>query len=141
MWGRAEAVKYRLVRRILGCGGHARYTTMHGSHRMRRPAAETSFLSTDDSSEVRRCSCAELQRCAADAVGFLEAAASMRAGGQPATVRTVAYSGHAGVVSFSLIGEGQSLDLDYGGIVSLSFIGSHGLGSGPKACWHRVLQP
>ena len=47
---------------------------------------------------------AELQQCAAAAVGVLEAAAAARAGGQPVTVRTIAYSGHAGIVSFSLIG-------------------------------------
>ena len=47
----------------------------------------------------------ELQKCAAAAVGFLEAHGAARAGGAAVHVRSIAYSGHAGLVSFGLIGE------------------------------------
>ncbi len=47
----------------------------------------------------------ELQQCAASAVGFLEAHGAARAGGGAVHVRSIAYSGHAGLVSFGLIGE------------------------------------
>lgn len=48
--------------------------------------------------------CAELQRCAQQAIGFLEAAAAARAGGAAVQCRTIAYSGYAGLVSYSMSG-------------------------------------
>ena len=49
--------------------------------------------------------CAELQRCAQHAIGFLEAAAAARAGGAAAQCRTIAYSGYAGLVTYSMTGD------------------------------------
>ena len=46
-----------------------------------------------------------MRRWAEEAIGLIEGVAAERAGGQPATVRTVRLCGTAGLVAFSMIGE------------------------------------
>jgi hypothetical protein len=46
-----------------------------------------------------------MRRWAEEAIGLIEGVAAERAGGQPATVRTVTLCGTAGLVAFSMIGE------------------------------------
>lgn len=48
---------------------------------------------------------ADLRQWAGEAISLLEEVAAKRAGGQPATVRTVRLCGAAGLVAFSMIGE------------------------------------
>lgn len=51
---------------------------------------------------------AEVRRWAGEAISSLEAIAADRAGGQPASVRTVRLCGNDGLVAFSMIGEGTA---------------------------------
>ena len=52
---------------------------------------------------------ADLRRWAGEAISLLEGVAAERAGGQPATVRTVRLCGTAGLVAFSMIGGAQAV--------------------------------
>lgn len=52
----------------------------------------------------RKCACTELQRWGQQIVAFIEGVARERSGGAPATVRTIAHCGTAGLVAYSMLG-------------------------------------
>lgn len=48
--------------------------------------------------------CAELQRWGQQVVAFIGDVAKQRSGGAPATVRTIAHCGTAGLIAYSMLG-------------------------------------